>query len=530
MGAFARRVREVRRTADSGIAIVAAMAVVMLVGVMVTVTIGLAINSAKDTGRDRERSSAVSTAEGQADIVEAQIQSSPPATLASTLCGTLPGSATVGSDSFGITTTVTYYKADGTAIDCTQLATTQAAQAKIVAKATGESIEGTAPAARTVETLLRLTPTYAAGLDKAIFSNSTMYLANQGVLTSASGKPDADIYTNGDFYCRSSGEQFSGSIYAQGLISLESNCKITVDAWAKGNVNVTNDGTAIGGRALSANGNVTLGGATIGQQARAKGTATGSNCPAGVKCFSGQIVDAPPVTAFPKLTWDATAQAGWTAAGYTNVVTIPDSTGQFTCSWYQGLNNNSNLTGADGTVVNFNGKGTGPAAWLFANGYKLPAPTILLVNCPNDKVTFQGPPLVINKNVLIVARAGITMSSGTIISAFPGSATAANPNLLYLVQPSSYNGTTTTCSGDGIALDSSVTVQNTVNTLLYSPCDIRKANQANIVGQVYSGGEVHVDNQFQMTYIPMPVWGGLAGAGSAVKSYSLDVLYVRETA
>lgn len=175
-----------------------------------------------------------------------------------------------------------------------------------------------------------------------------------------------------------------------------------------------------------------------------------------------------------------------------------------------------------------NGKADGVGAWLFANAYQLPGPTVIVSDCPNDQVKMQGIDIVPNHDIVVISRAGFNFSSNTTITAKPGTATAEDPALLYLIQPSVFQGATVGCSGDGIALDNQVTVDKTVNTLLYSPCSIRKANKSEIVGQVYSGRSVTVDNQLDMTYIAMPVWGGLSGS-STISSYGVEVQYTRET-
>ena len=529
MNGLRGRIEDARRSGDAGVAIVAAMAVVMLVGILLAVVITIAMSEATQTGRDRQRSSAVSVAEGQVDTVAAQIQSSTPTALA-TLCGDIGGSKVVGADDFGLETTVTYYEqsgADVVEVPCADVAATPIVQAKIVTHATSDKINGTSEAKRAVETLLELTPTYAMGLDKALFADSTMTISNNAMLTSASGKPDADIYTNDNFYCRNN-QEFFGSIHAQGGIFLESQCTVHVDAWAKGEVTVTNPSASIGGDALSSTSNVSLDKAKLTGQARAKGTATGTACDTPGKCAGNQAVDTPPMQPFPQLEWTAPAAAEWVDAGYTNTVQFPMPSTDFQCGWYNG----ADLYGPDGKKANLNGKATGPAAWLFANSWKLPANTIVVVNCPDDKITFQGVPLLLNKDLIIVSRLGITMSNQTQISSVAGTGTADDPNLLYLIQPYKVSGqgtwTTYSCSGDGITLDNQVTVDKTVNTLLYSPCTIRKANKSEIVGQVYSGSALSIDNQLDMLYIPMPIWGGLANSSDSIESYSINVLYKRE--
>lgn len=523
MGSLRRRLGLVTGTRDSGIAIVAAMAVVMLAAVLVVVAVSVAMSAAGQTGQDRQRSSGVATAEAQVDTVTAQIQSAAPAALVS-ICGANSSSTRVGADTFALTTTVTFYNAAGQEIAgpdvaCSGIATTPATTARIVVNAVSSKLAGQLPAQRTVVSELKLTPSYAIGLDKAIFSNSSLTMSNKTVLKSGSGKPDADIYTNSDFQCQNN-EEFHGSIYAQGSITMTNTCTVYVDAWAKGNVSFTNPGVSVAGRVLSSTGNASLDKASVGQQARAKGTVTGNICSTAGKCFPGSTLDNPPQVNFPQFIWDSTAQSQWVAAGYTNIVVLPQSGTNYQCGNY----------GGSGPL---NGKVDGGGLWLYDHASTLPANTILIVNCPNDKVTLQGIDISLNKNLLILSRAGVSFTNKTTISSVAGTGTASNPNLLYFVQP--YAATTPaswtyTCQGDGISLDNQVTVANTVNTLLYSPCPIRKANLSAIVGQVYGGSTVSVDNQLDMTYYPLPVWGGIAATSNTVKSYSVDVMYKREGA
>lgn len=510
------------RRDDEGIAIVAAMAVVMLVGILVVVTITIAISESTATGRDRQRSAAVSSAESKVDTIMAQIQSSSPTALSS-ICGSLSGTADVASDDFALASTVTYYGTDGvTEVPCASIPTTQVAYAKIRTTATSDALANTSAAKRSVETLVRLTPAYGNDLNKAIFSNSTLMMSNKTVLRSSSGTPDADIYTNGDFYCRNN-QEFHGSIYAQGEIQLESQCTVSVDVWAKNRVRIANPSASVGGRVLSATSSVELDKAALGQQARGAGSVTGQVCSTAGKCFSNVAVDAPPVSTFPQLKWDAAAQAQWAAHGYTNVVTIPS--GRYTCGTYGGT---ENFTGIDGHPTGMNGKADGTGLWMYENAWKLPGPTIVINTCEWSKVFLQGIDITLNNDLVIISRAGVQFTNRTPITSVTGTATASDPHNLYFIQPASYYGTATSCSGEGITLDNQVSMDSTINSLLYSPCAIRKANQSTIVGQVYSGSTVTVDNQLDMTYVPLPVWGGLGGVSTVIDSYSLEILYTRE--
>ncbi|ADG74725.1 hypothetical protein Cfla_1828 [Cellulomonas flavigena DSM 20109] len=514
---------------DRGVALVAAMGVVMLVGVLVAVAISIALSESQQTGRDRQRSSGVSLAESNVDLTLARIQSAPPAQLGSSLCGPSTSTGTVGGDAYEVQTTITYYNAAGGVIPCGSVATATVSQAKVVTRTTSGAVAGTSAARRQVETLLRLTPEFDNSLDKAIFADSSLIMSNKTVLGSSSGAPDADIYTNGDFYCRNN-QEFAGSITAQGGIYLEGRCQVAVDVIAKGEVKITQSQVSVGGQVQSATSTVALDKASVGQQARAAGTVTGDTCATPGKCVgnlgAGGLTPPSPI-AFPQLVWDAAAQAGWAAHGYTNVVTFPQ--GNFTCGWYNPPGNQE-LVGPDGHAKNLNGKANGVGAWLYANMYKLPGPTVVVSDCPSDKIILQGIGITLNHDLILVSRGGITFSGNSPITSVAGTGTADDPNLLYFIQPKSYYGTPKTCSAweEGISLDNQVSVDATVNTLLYSPCAIRKANQATLVGQVYSGSTLSVDNQLDMKFKPLPIWGGLT-ATAGVTSYSSEVLYKRES-
>ncbi len=498
-----------RRGRDEGIAMVVAIALMGIVSILVVTLAALAIHQAQASGRDRQRSSAVMTAEGVVDTLLAKIQSSAPGDLP---CGTLTDEAvTVVSDTMTTTPTVTYYDAAGQPVDCANVATTELAQAAISATTVSDPIVGQAPARRTIETLLRLQPTYDNGLDKAIFGDGGVTLANKADIYGQDGQPNADVYTNGNVACNNN-QHYYGSIFAQGTVSMSNTCTVEVDVEAKGGITATNPGVTINGRALASAGSIDLGPASLGQQARASGSVTGNVCSTPGKCFSGVSVPAPPQLDFPILNWDA--YTTWTANGFTNVVTIPS--GEYTCGWWNGRK----LTGSDGKDHQLNGKVDGAGAWIFENGWKLSGPTILLDSC-SQGVSLQGVGIELNDSFAIFAKGGVTFSGNTLITS-----TTAESHNLYLIQPYdsvSYHP----CTSDGIALDNQVTVDSTIDTLLYSPCNIRKANLTTHYGQIYAGGVAKIDNQLTMYYQPLPVWG-LLTASSTVESYSVEILYTRE--
>lgn len=494
---------------DRGIALVVVVALMALVGVMIVMLVSLAIYESRATGRDRQRSSAVMTAEGQVDSLVSQIQTAPLATLP---CGALtPSSASVQSDVMSLSNTVKYFTAAGVEVACSGLTTTEVAQATIRSTSTSVPLAGQAPAVRTVETLLKLTPTYANALSKAIFGDAGITLANHADIYGEAGQMNADVYTNGNVTCNNN-QHYYGSIYAQGSVSMSNTCVVEVDVWSKLGYSATNPGVSVNGKVLVSNGNITLNGSSLGQQARASGTVTGNVCATAGKCFGGQTVASPPAQPFPQYNWNSIVQAAWVAQGYT-VKVFPDDAAGYPCGMYSGPDQNYN-----GSVDNV-------ARWVYEElaASRLTQKTVIYANCPTQpfKVQRNHSEIALNNDLAIFDTGGFNFSNNTTIKS-----STTTQHLLYLVQP--YNSVSThPCTADGISLDNQVTIEDTINELLYSPCSIRKANNSTHYGQIYGGGNVTVDNRLTMYYRPLPVFG-LVATGQQVEHYAADILYKRE--
>ena len=499
--------RRLDRTArrDDGVALVVSIALVGLVAIIALSLVGVALSEARMSGRDRQRSVAVMDAEGAVDRTIASIQSAAPATLGSSLCGTLaPVASNVGADALQVTTTIRYFDSAGAEIPCGSLATsTDVAQASVSSTSVSEAIVGTSPARRSVETLLELTANYGNSLDKAIFGNAGVTLANKADIYGQNGQPNADVYTNGNLNCNNN-QHYYGSLFVQGSVSMANTCTIEVDLYAKGNVSLTNPNVRVNGNVRSSQGNISLGSGQVGQQARARGTVTGSTCgPNPGKCVGNDTMADPPYQAFPVLNWDGATQALWAANGYTNVVSFSGSQ----CGMHS----------APGPL---NGKVDKVGLWIVNNMATLSTPTIIVANCPSQPVKLQGVGFDLNANLAIFASGGVNFSGNSQIRS-----TTTAPRNLYLIQP--YDSKPQPCTVDGIALDNQVTVHSTVDVLLYSPCNIRKANNTTHYGQIYAGGTASIDNQLTMYYEPLPVWG-VQTASATIESYSVAVLYKRE--
>src|SRR5665648_222212 len=351
-------------------------------------------------------------------------------------------------------------------------------------------------------------------MTKAIVGDRGVVLANHADIFGENGQPNADVYTNKSVIC-SNNQQYHGSIYAQENVILSNSCWVAVDVHAGLRFEGNNSGVTVNGRVMVANGNATMvNNMHVGQDVLVSGTiesgATTGVCATG-KCFEGATVDPVPYQDFPIMNADPVAIAEWQAAppdggGYADVVRF--GTGGMPCT---------------GSIPNpYNGKADWIGYWIYQNGPTLSADTIIISDCA-QAVMFQGLDASLNRNLVIFSEAGFVFSNTTTISSTDG-----GQRNLYLIQPYDAVSVHPCTTQDGISLDNQVTVTPEVSVLLYSPCNIRKANNTTHYGQIYAGGVATIDNKLTMYYDPLPVFG--VQASSTIESYSLEIQFKRENA
>ena len=474
-----------RHNDDEGVALLVAIALTALAAAMMITMTMIVIRENKDTGRDRDRSVSVMTAEGGIDNALAQIQN---AAVSSIPCGT---STSTGSSAnpevVTVTTTVTYYDANGAALPCPLTDTMIAMQAAVRATAVSQPAGGGMQVKRTMETLVQLKPKYANDLDRAIFGNAGVQVANNFDLYGQSG-PDADVYTNGDFTCAHN-EHFRGSVYAQGAISLSNSCTIDVNANAKTGFSSTNTQSTVGGDVLVSNGNADITAGTIGGKVKAVSVTPASYCTNNPsKCVTGTgSAPPPPAIAFPQIG----NTTPWVNGGFTMVT----------------LNNCADQNASDN-----------PANWLVQNGQSLTGKTLIKTTCTLSFKT-NVKTVDLNQDVAVFADGGVDLQNSLTFT----STTSAN-HYLYFIQP--YASKTMPCTGLGINLSNLVVMDPTISELLYTPCDVHKANQSSTYGQIYAGGTAYIDNKTDAHYVPIPVFTDFAT--KRVLWYTSDILYKRE--
>lgn len=479
----------VARKDDEGVALIMAIALIGLVGMIIVTLVAISIREGRQTSNNRSRATAVTTAEGAADLTMATVQAQAVSTLP---CGSTTSNAQSVPDVINIVTTVAYVNAAGTTLACPPPADQIATQVLVRAVSTATPPGGGLSVKRTVETLAALAPKFTNDLTKAIFGNAGVTVGNNFDLYGQSG-PDADIYTNGNFSCAGN-EHFRGSVYAPvGSITVNGPCVIDVDASARDGVTLS--GGSVGGNVRSSVGAVN-GSGSVGGKVYTP-VSTSSYCTANPsKCVIGPVVAKAP-EAFPTLNGDDATIQLYKDQGYTEV--------------------DANSCGA-GNIAD-------PAWWLLNKAQAATTKVVLRTTC---RVIFapSAKTVSLNSDVAIFADRGVSISQSLGFQ----STVAGTAHQILFIQPADFHtrvSDTCTSLGTGISLSNLVSMTSDIRELLYSPCDINKANNSTIYGQVYGGGTVSIANKTSAYYKPISVIG--VTASNTVEYYKADVLYKRET-
>ncbi|HVE46376.1 MAG TPA: hypothetical protein VNA57_06480 [Acidimicrobiales bacterium] len=462
---------------ESGFAIVTAVMVIMIVTILGLVTLRLSLHSSDTTASNRKRVQAVGAAEAGIDFALARMQKD--AALPCTLADTLQTEPTISRYS----ATITYRDANGVVLACPAGGFLTSGTPKTAVIVSQGTTNAKAFGNRAMQALVRLDPAVGStGFDKAIFSNSTITVANNTDVYGENG-PDGDIYTNGDFVCDSGNQHYRGNIIAPaGSISFLQKCTVDGDLYARNDVKTTNN-ALIAHDIKSSKGNIALSGATeVRHDAIANGTNTG-----GIvrnNRVAGANIPDPVVQSMPTLDFDA---AAWTAGGYNDQTTINDCSTGSTSPLYAAIKSIETAT----------------------------APKLIRTTCK----VFLTRDLKLNRNLAIFADGGFDMSNN-----FNLMSTASTVRDMHFIVPSSAV-TTTPCVEPGIKTDTGSTFFDTVHYLMYTPCKITLKNANGGYGQIY-GGTVSIENNFTFHYAPVSVFG--ATNTTPATTYTLDIAYKRE--
>ncbi|MHB8440071.1 MAG: hypothetical protein ACYDD4_13060 [Acidimicrobiales bacterium] len=499
------------RTDEQGvIALAVAVSISSLLFVSGMLAYQVASTNQGDSSFRRAQDVALDAAEGGLNRTYQAIQAA--ATASVLPCGTGAETETLHTlpAASSYSTTVQYYDTfppTDVALSCSSVQSGSSTPVAAEVLSTGSSGIGSATAAtQYMEALLKVTLGTITGsvFDQAIFSNSTMTGGNNPTIDSPSD--NGNLYTNGSVLC---GNNFvvQGNVTAQGSFTGANNCNIQGNLTAVGNISMANN-TVIGGNATStghqgcaSQGNITMvNNAIVDQSAYAYCSITMANGATVVhsKVPNDTTLSNPAVETFPSLpepVAGSSAASAWSAAGYTNQVTNNNcSTGT---TVYQQINAMSTAT----------------------------TPTVIMTTCP--LVWTGNNTIQLNTNLAVFSTGGFSMANNT-----TWESTNSTTRALYIIVPSSVNGTATTCTAGqpGITYANNTTFAssgNPVNVFDYTPCTFVAANNAAGSGQIYAG-TVDAVNNFSMHYVSMPTVPGASGGGTSTSSTTIAVVYERQ--
>jgi len=477
---------------DEGVAIVVSVAVMVVALSLALLVATVTVRENRSSGVDRKRAVAVNAAEAGLDATFTTIQASGsalpcPGTLAQ------PPAVDVPVDQPTVSTTVQYFGQDGVTpvTSCTQLRANAArVPMKALITSTATTVGAVASgmtARRAMQALVTVRPTVSQGFQNAIFSNGPLEVRNNHSIYGNEGN-DADIYSNNSVYCPTGSNQtYQGSVYSQGAVNFQGQCSVLGKIWAKDSVSIAQNQTTVGNGVISSTSAVSLANVSnVAGTVMAGTTITPDSC-LSPKCVRGLVQGPPPYQPFPKL--PLSMVESWTAAppigpGYVR-------------------NDYSNCELVEAQLISvYAKKGAGQ---------------LVLTPCSVD---LRQQELILSNDLVIYASGGFTTANQVTLKSDDG-----QPHKVYWIVP--YGVSCTSTPAPGITTDNQFSVDSKIDLMLYTPCNISVANHSDHFGQVYGGGGVTINNNFDMRFKPMPMFG-VDQASLPLRSYDVDVAYKRE--
>ncbi|MHB1598469.1 MAG: hypothetical protein ACYCXY_06180 [Acidimicrobiales bacterium] len=498
---------------DEGSILVMVLAISFLLVGLVTVSLAVTRSSAGVSYNYQANTSARLVAESG---IAATFDEMSNVSSTSILPCTLSGAPGVGSSSYSVTVA---YDAGSTPITCTGGSPVGSELGASAAPTTATLLSvGSSPGGGTVAmeevTTLSATNPLAPAYDYAIMTPGTMPLSvDASIYKSASGQP-ANLYSGQTFQCTNSVLDQGSVLTSTTPLALSSGCDITGSLTAQGDISITNS-AVIGGTATAIGGSIdmTSGGHIVGNAYATGGTinlnhdsvviggnayATGGILELSPGYISGSqypndaaisSMTMPPAPAFPTL--DPTV-AQWQAKGYT-VIQIPGTdplNGQ-----YYGCGSK----GKSGSQDYFNDQ--------YPGGTDSPSQFVNDVNAATTPIVIYAPTCNPSVGTNLVETGSST----------PGSTFNMHGNVAVVVNTFSNWGSMIWQPAAGvsspdlsiIALSSSSTAidltnqpdfTSAVNTLLYTPGAVDFSVVSTMTGQVLAGTSFSATNSFSMTY------------------------------
>lgn len=518
------------RGRDEGSALVSSMAVALIVMALATVVVTQTIVVSRDSGRDRARTVQVHGAEGLVDAVYAELEGATPCTWPTSgveVVNTAPGSTDVLA-------TIDYYDENGNPLTCVDGALSgMPARAVITAtaEATDETGFGIQPQ-RVIQSEVLMTPHVTPGFGAAVFSANGGEVTNTSITNPTSPDTPADVWIdNGNVNINSDGMVNGRLLVPQGSASFSNNAQVLGDLWVRNGLTIHQ---APPGGVYSITGDVTVArsGLTLANGVKIGGSLTaagglntwGSPAPQIDGATNLNVPDIPLLepTGLPEVLYRPGDWAGFSVESYMEWIkwNADGSGGAHTpaASW-------SNFRKSPVSTSNQCGQ---LSRYEYGIGGPLISRSTPRIYNAWDCGTIQMRELdiVLYSDVAIFAK-GFNLTNTMNIRSGDG-----EEHRLWLIVPDQTPNGVAQCAGgtSTIEVNSSVTTHANTSVFLYTPCNVNMSNNLTLRGQVY-GNNVILRNSVIINYVPMGIPGviGLSGTSTTAESFTLDVVYKRET-
>lgn len=501
---------------DSGVALVAAIALALIGISVASLVVTQTIIVANDTGRDRTRTTEVHTAEAAIDATIAELETSSPCGAPSFSPATYGG----GNQQTVVTVTIAYYdSAVAGEITCgggTFSGTPD--RAVITATSTGVAAAVGIPPVRTMEAQVTLEPRNVLSQNAAIFSKGTMSVNTNLTLSPQQLDQKADVWIDdGDWTCSSAASITGGLYVVNGNAKFSSApCYVEGNTWIQNNFTISNgkatpyvggDLTVRSGKFtakgdVSVVGDVTVGGA----KDFSNGKVLTAGGPIAFNVGAANIPNKVPA-GIPQIRYDAAAKAEWVKEGF-NV--SPTKTLQQMAieqwavpSYWQGAINSCQFAGyiAGGKPLNFTNQKT---------VYDLRSCSSVT---PNNSITFN-----------FYADTALIMQSYNATGNIHFASGDGLPHKIWIIVPVASDG----YSAGNINTGPSFSVDAPINSFWYTPANLTFSSTTQVRGQLYAG-VVNFPSPVNLEYDEVGVPGvSLVSAAASSSGFRVGLLYKRE--
>jgi hypothetical protein len=502
--------RRAQSGSDDGVALVAAISVAMVGVALSTLVVTQAIVVTNDAARDRVRTAEIHSAEGALDAALREMETGLTC-LEPSFSPILIGE---GTSAIEVTVTIEYFdENDAALLACSGgYVSGDAVRARVTSTGVPVNpVPGVDPE-RSIMAEVRITPNQGLSVGASIFASSTLETVNSGEVEASDPNYPASVWIDsGNYDCKSSFIIDGDLIVVDGGISMRNSCKVTGDAWAKSYFDVATsvNGWRIAGDTTVAAGNFTqANNSAYGGNLSVFGTISGSPTVAGSICSAN--------VGSPCPSFDLYEARGFPEVNYVPSDWAPDLVEKSISTFTTDMIDAGGFKSASAESSFAANPCQVQKQWLdgpfHLNATESSGSLYDLRSC---NMVMEGVTLKIYEDTAFFVN-GFREQNGFRVESGDG-----EPHDVWIIVP--WGGT-----GD-ILLSNQSQILAPISIFMYTPNRVQIDNQQTINGQIY-GQNIHVSNNFKLSYVPMGIPGVDLGGGLTVveSGYSIEIEKKRE--